>query len=80
MNSSSNSTSNWFYIKHVATNKVISTCRPCDTRLPLDYVRSQVVVTKQEFTDNELWCWDDNYLRNKSTGLVLDIRKGNKQK
>ncbi|KAI9470011.1 MAG: hypothetical protein EXX96DRAFT_512305 [Benjaminiella poitrasii] len=62
----------WFYIKHVSTQKVISIYDNDES----DYIRSQVIVKKPEYIDSELWCWDDNYLRNKKTGLVLDIRKG----
>ncbi|CAO3639849.1 unnamed protein product [Mucor fragilis] len=70
---------NWFYIKHLGTNKTIASCScqddsTIDNDMPL--MRSQVIVTKPTYSDNELWCWDDQQLRNKSTGLVLDIRKG----
>ncbi|CEP16846.1 hypothetical protein [Parasitella parasitica] len=63
---------NWFYIKHLNTNKAIASCS-YDNNDSL--IRSQVIVTKPMYTDNELWCWDDQQLRNKSTGLVLDIRR-----
>lgn len=67
----------WFYIKHSSTYKVIASCcgSICDITKG-DCARSQVVVTKPQYTDNELWCWEGHYLKNKSTGLVLDIRKG----
>ncbi|KAL9538791.1 hypothetical protein MBANPS3_010675 [Mucor bainieri] len=70
---------NWFYIKHLGTNKTIASCSCQDNTTDSDampLMRSQVVVTKPTYSDNELWCWDDQQLRNKSTGLVLDIRKG----
>ncbi|KAI8644912.1 hypothetical protein BD408DRAFT_441448 [Parasitella parasitica] len=63
----------WFFIKHLNTNKAIASCSYDDNN---NLMRSQVVVTKPMHTDNELWCWDDQQLRNKSTNLVLDIRKG----
>ncbi|KAK4512176.1 uncharacterized protein ATC70_013419 [Mucor velutinosus] len=70
---------NWFYIKHVGTNKIIASCL-CQDDAANDntilLMRTQVIVTKPTYSDNELWCWDDRQLRNKSTGLVLDIRKG----
>lgn len=66
----------WFYIKHLNTNKAIASCSCQDTDNEMPSMRSQVIVTKPMYTDNELWCWDDQQLRNKSTGLVLDIRKG----
>lgn len=70
---------NWFYIKHLGTNKIITSCSwqddaANDTTKPR--MRAQVIVTKPTYSDNELWCWDSQQLRNKSTGLVLDIRKG----
>ncbi|KAI7899464.1 uncharacterized protein BX663DRAFT_520994 [Cokeromyces recurvatus] len=64
-------TSKWFYIKHVSTQKVISICSNNG-----DYIRSQVIVKDPNYTEDELWCWESNYLKNKKTGLVLDIRKG----
>ncbi|GAN04598.1 hypothetical protein MAM1_0068c04059 [Mucor ambiguus] len=69
---------NWFYIKHLGTSKTIASCpyqddTANDSTMPL--MRSQVVVTKPTYSDNELWRWDDQQLRNKSTGLVLDIRR-----
>jgi hypothetical protein len=66
----------WFYIKHLGTNKSIASCSCQDIDNEMPFMRSQVIVTKPMYTDNELWCWDDQQLRNKSTGLVLDIRKG----
>ncbi|KAI8083833.1 hypothetical protein BDF21DRAFT_492727 [Thamnidium elegans] len=60
----------WFYIQQKLTGKVIATS-DCKT-----LARSQAVVVKPQYTDNELWCWDNHHLKNKSTGLVLDIRKG----
>ena len=71
-----NNTSNWFYIKHLNTSKVIAACSSSSTPQTDEYVRSQVLVIDQQYQDNELWCWDNNYLKNKLTGLVLDIRKG----
>ncbi|RCH81680.1 hypothetical protein CU098_005913 [Rhizopus stolonifer] len=58
----------WFYIKHVASEKIVS-CSIVNQD-------TQVFVVKPQFSDNELWRWDGQYLLNKSTGLVLDIRKG----
>lgn len=70
---------NWFYIKHLSTSKAIAAC-PCQDDVAngndMPLMRSQVIVTKPTYSDNELWCWDGQQLRNKSTGLVLDIRKG----
>ncbi|KAI9315477.1 hypothetical protein BX666DRAFT_1860565 [Dichotomocladium elegans] len=34
------------------------------------------MVAAPRFTDHELWRWDGQFIRNKATGLVLDIRKG----
>ncbi|KAG2207677.1 hypothetical protein INT47_011797 [Mucor saturninus] len=62
----------WFYIQHKSTGKVIASA--CDDHN--DHARSQVVVIKPRYTSNELWCWDEDCLKNKATGLVLDIRKG----
>lgn len=64
----------WFYIQQKLTGNVIATSS-CET-----YARSQAVIVKPQYTDNELWCWDNHYLKNKSTSLVLDIRKGKKRK
>lgn len=61
----------WFYIKHVQSDKVVSVSNEQDA------LRSQAIVTTPKHTDSELWCWDDQRLKNKRTGLVLDIRKGN---
>jgi hypothetical protein len=69
------SNTSWFYIKHSSTEKVIACCTS-DIKKG-NCARSQVVVIKSQYTDNELWCWDNHCLRNKATGLVLDIRKGN---
>lgn len=63
----------WFYIRHVSSNKVVCVSKNQDTD---DLLRSQVFISEPKFTDDELWCWDDHRLKNKSTGLVLDIRKG----
>ncbi|GAA5799640.1 hypothetical protein HPULCUR_005056 [Helicostylum pulchrum] len=60
----------WFYIQQKLTGMVIATSS-CET-----HARSQAVVVKPQYTDNELWCWDNHHLKNKFTGLVLDIRKG----
>ncbi|CAO3655253.1 unnamed protein product [Mucor hiemalis] len=73
---SSNTHGNWFSIKNVASGKVISAVPSCASSPTDEYVRSKVLVVKQHYTDNELWCWEDNYLKNKFTGLVLDICKG----
>ncbi|CAM0141441.1 hypothetical protein VKS41_003850 [Umbelopsis sp. WA50703] len=68
-----NSLKGWFLIQSVLDGSCIS----CD-RSPLsDYTRSQVYVyPTPEFTDAEYWRWHGNYLENKKSGLVLDIRKG----
>lgn len=63
----------WFYIRHVSSNKVVSIRKETDTD---DLLRSQVFVTEPKYTDDELWCWDEHRLKSKSTNLVLDIRKG----
>ncbi|KAI9342173.1 hypothetical protein BD770DRAFT_422102 [Pilaira anomala] len=34
------------------------------------------MVTPCTLSDHELWCWKGQFLCNKATGLVLDIRKG----
>ncbi|KAI9341311.1 hypothetical protein BD770DRAFT_414842 [Pilaira anomala] len=70
MNMPNENTNTWFYIKHKSTNRVIATSE-CEA-----HARSQAVVIKPQHNDNELWCWDGHFLKNKSTGLVLDIRKG----
>lgn len=64
---------NWFYIKHKSTGRVIASA--CENHN--DSARSQVVVIEPRCTSSELWCWDEHCFKNKSTGLVLDIRKGN---
>ncbi|KAI8987278.1 hypothetical protein BDF20DRAFT_832229 [Mycotypha africana] len=61
----------WFYIQHKASNKVIAVNK--EEQEPL---RSQALVREIEYNDYELWTWDEHYLKNKKTGLVLDIRKG----
>lgn len=63
----------WFYIRSVATGGVITVGQPDGASATL---RSQVYVCPPERTDDELWQWDGQYLRNKATDLVLDIRKG----
>ncbi|KAG2177994.1 hypothetical protein INT43_003247 [Umbelopsis isabellina] len=69
-----NSLKEWFLIQSVLDG---SSTLSCD-RTPLDdYTRSQVYVyPTPEYTDAELWRWNGNYLQNKKSGLVLDIRKG----
>jgi hypothetical protein len=39
-------------------------------------LRSQVFITKPTLDDSELWAWKGQFLVNKASGLVLDIRKG----
>ncbi|KAG0182235.1 hypothetical protein DFQ29_005118 [Apophysomyces sp. BC1021] len=60
----------WMYIRAISTGNVISaSCRG-------DALRSQVYVHPPKQVDEELWRWEGKYLKNKATGLVLDIRKG----
>lgn len=61
----------WFHIRSVATGKVITCISGPETPL-----RSQVYVCPYQSTDSSLWTWDDSFIRNKATNLVLDIRKG----
>jgi hypothetical protein len=63
----------WFFIRHISSNKVVGVCKEKDST---DLLRSQVFVTEPKYTEDELWCWEDHRLKSKSTGLVLDIRKG----
>ncbi|KAI8390926.1 uncharacterized protein BYT42DRAFT_554903 [Radiomyces spectabilis] len=60
----------WVYIQSLATGKVISA-----TTTP-DALRSQVYVLPPKHTDHELWRWEGQFIKNKATGMVLDIRKG----
>ncbi|KAI9299407.1 hypothetical protein BJ944DRAFT_172418 [Cunninghamella echinulata] len=67
-----NSNDNWFYIRSIATGHVISCLSSKESLL-----RSQVYVCPlQTPNDNSLWKWEKTFLKNKATGLVLDIRKG----
>ncbi|KAI8363819.1 hypothetical protein EDC96DRAFT_608792 [Choanephora cucurbitarum] len=59
----------WFYIKHIASEGVMSSAAQTKAQ-------PQVVVVNPRMTDDELWCWNGSYLMNKSTNLVLDIHKG----
>jgi hypothetical protein len=61
----------WFYIRSLATNGVVSCSKECH-----EFLRSQVIVEPFDESDSQLWCWDGQFLRNKHTDLVLDIRKG----
>ncbi|KAJ8662215.1 hypothetical protein O0I10_001908 [Lichtheimia ornata] len=63
----------WFYIKSATIGQVVSVDSNANEN---DTLRSQVYVRRPEKTDNELWCWEGRYLVNKSSRLVLDIRKG----
>ncbi|KAI8886927.1 carbohydrate-binding module family 13 protein [Backusella circina FSU 941] len=62
------SSTQWFYIRSINTGNVITAK---DTLL-----RSQVFVTKPTLDERELWSWKGQFLVNKASGLVLDIRKG----
>ncbi|KAI8343327.1 hypothetical protein BC941DRAFT_91091 [Chlamydoabsidia padenii] len=61
----------WFYIRSVATGKLITCLSGPETLL-----RSTVYVSSQPPSDSSLWIWDGAFLRNKASDLVLDIRKG----
>lgn len=63
----------WFYIKSATFGQVVSVDSNANEN---DTLRSQVYVRPPEKTDDELWCWEGRYLVNKSSRLVLDIRKG----
>ncbi|KAI8331240.1 hypothetical protein BC941DRAFT_439405 [Chlamydoabsidia padenii] len=65
----------WFYIQSTETKHVISASRRIHSE-GLDSTRSQVHVYAPLRTDEELWTWEGQFIRNKATGLVLDIRKG----
>ncbi|KAI8085082.1 uncharacterized protein BX664DRAFT_338487 [Halteromyces radiatus] len=65
----------WFYIQSNKTGHVISASRQIRSE-HLDPKRSQVYVYPPLQTDDELWTYERQYIRNKATGLVLDIRKG----
>ncbi|KAI8067918.1 hypothetical protein BC940DRAFT_367232 [Gongronella butleri] len=65
----------WFYIQNTITGHVISASRLIE-ETGVDAVRSQVHVYPCHQTDAELWQWDGQYIRNKATSLVLDVRKG----
>jgi hypothetical protein len=62
------SSTQWFYIRSISSGNVITAK---DTLL-----RSQVFITKPTLNDSELWSWKGQFLVNKASGLVLDIRKG----
>lgn len=61
----------WMYIRSISTGNVVTAST--DTQ---DRKRSQVWVRPLRRIDEELWRWDGQFIRNKATGLVLDIRKG----
>ncbi|KAI9300305.1 hypothetical protein BJ944DRAFT_273237 [Cunninghamella echinulata] len=65
----------WFYIQSSKTGHVISADRHIQSE-GNEALRSQVYVYSAQQTDEELWRWDGQYIRNKATDLVLDIRKG----
>ncbi|ORZ20286.1 hypothetical protein BCR42DRAFT_205104 [Absidia repens] len=65
----------WFYIQSNKTSHVISASRHIHSE-GLAPARSQVHVYVPLQTDDELWTWEGQFIRNKATGLVLDIRKG----
>ncbi|KAI9256434.1 hypothetical protein BDA99DRAFT_539509 [Phascolomyces articulosus] len=67
-----NNNNGWMYIRNVSTGNVITAL----TSNKEDALRSQVIVSPPKQTDQELWRWDGQFLRNKSNDLVLDIRKG----
>ncbi|CAO3582694.1 unnamed protein product [Absidia cylindrospora] len=56
----------WFYIQSTKTGH-------SEELAPL---QSQVHVYAPHQTSDELWTWDGQFIRNKATDLVLDIRKG----
>lgn len=60
----------WFYIKSIGNGNVISVAAS-DA-----FLRSQVYVRPPRQNDEELWRWDGQFLVNKATNLVMDIRKG----
>lgn len=63
----------WFRIRSELNGFVIA----IDRSLPKqDLLRSQVYLYPAQRDDFELWHWDGQYLKNKATDLVLDIRKG----
>ncbi|KAI9483177.1 MAG: hypothetical protein EXX96DRAFT_557167 [Benjaminiella poitrasii] len=64
-------TNDWFYIRSTNTGNVVSA-----STQTVKLLRSQVLVTPPTLSDHELWCWDGQFLRNKATNYVLDIRKG----
>ncbi|CDH49200.1 hypothetical protein RO3G_06683 [Lichtheimia corymbifera JMRC:FSU:9682] len=61
----------WMFIRSVSTGNVITAQNDLT-----DPRRSQVMVAAPRCIDEELWRWDGQFLRNKATNLVLDIRKG----
>lgn len=61
----------WMFIRSVSTGNVITAQHNLD-----DPRRSQVMVAAPRCSDEELWRWDGQFLRNKATNLVLDIRNG----
>ncbi|KAG0169318.1 hypothetical protein DFQ28_001155 [Apophysomyces sp. BC1034] len=65
----------WCYIRSVSTGNVVSANRGL-VNGEEDALRSQVYLYAPKQIDEELWRWDGQYIRNKATGLVLDIRKG----
>lgn len=69
------SSTEWFFIRSTNSGHVISAI----PNLEQDYLRSQVIVTSPALNDFELWRWEGQFLINKATGLVLDIRKGKKR-
>ncbi|KAI8335811.1 hypothetical protein BC941DRAFT_429441 [Chlamydoabsidia padenii] len=70
-----NNNNTWFYIQSTKTGHVVSACRQIQNG-EVEAARSQVHVYAPLQTDDELWTWSGQYIRNKATSLVLDIRKG----
>ena len=71
VSTATSSHNDWMYIRSVSTGNVITAQNDLT-----DPRRSQVMVAAPQCIDQELWRWDGQFLRNKATNLVLDIRKG----
>ncbi|CAO3668396.1 unnamed protein product [Umbelopsis vinacea] len=64
----------WFRIRSLFNGYVVAVDRELVNTDQL--LRAQVYLYPAQYDEYELWQWDGQYLKNKATDLVLDIRKG----
>lgn len=65
----------WFRMRSLFNGYVVTIDRSLIDN-PSELLRSQVYLCPAQNDAYELWQWDGQYLKNKATKLVLDIRKG----